>query len=175
MKLSLKLISLISVLSPVVLSSVVGSPESAAAKPTGMTGNYVGAGMSLGAFDDGQDANAPIVGGNIQTRYAIPQAPVSLRGSAIFNDQSVALVPMVSVDVPVTNRANVYLGAGYSFVPTDNVSPLGNQNSFVISPGVEASINEKFMVYSDAKIGIDGFDRGNATAMSFQVGAGYRF
>jgi len=34
----------------------------------------------------------------------------------LFNDESAALMPMISYDVPVTNNANIYLGAGYSFV-----------------------------------------------------------
>jgi len=35
-----------------------------------------------------------------------------------FNNETSAIMPMVSYDVPVTNNANVYL-VGYSFVEED--------------------------------------------------------
>jgi opacity protein-like surface antigen len=141
-----------------------------------MTQSYVGAGVSAGALDDGQVADAPFVGGNVQGRYAIPKTPISLRGSTIFNDQAVAIVPTLSYDLPVNNRTNVYLGVGYSFVPdTGNASPLGNQSTVVFSPGIETSVSKNLVLYSDAKIGLNGFEQGDATSMSVQVGAGYRF
>jgi hypothetical protein len=158
------------------LSAVLLAGENAQALPQGMTQSYVGGGVSVGALDDGQTLNAPAVGGNVQTRIAIPKTPVSLRGSAIFNDQAVALVPTVSFDIPVSDRANLYLGAGYSYVPnTGHTSPLGNQSTVVFNPGIEANVRNNMVVYSDAKIGLNGFKNDDATSMSVQFGAGYRF
>ncbi len=176
MKLTLQSISLSSVVSVLTFSAVLGFSQNAQALPQGMTQSYVGGGVSVGALDDGQAANAPFVGGNVQGRIAIPKAPVSLRGSAIFTDKSVALVPTVSYDLPITNNANLYLGVGYSYVPnTNHASPLGDQSTFVFSPGVEASVSKNLVLYSDAKIGLNGFKNGDATSMSVQAGAGFRF
>lgn len=169
-------ITLAASVSLLALSTVLGLAPKAQALPEGLTKSYVGGGVSVGALDDGQTVDAPFVGGNIQGRYALSKAPISLRASALFNDQAVALVPTVSYDIPVSKNANLYLGVGYSYVPnTGHASPLGDQSTVVFSPGLEANVNKNLVLYSDAKIGLNGFKNGDATSMSVQFGAGYHF
>jgi len=38
-------------------------------------------------------------------------------------------MPMISYDVPVTNNANIYLGAGYFCDGEWKTNPLGNKDS----------------------------------------------
>ncbi len=85
-------------------------------------------------------------------------------------------MPIISYDVPVTNNANVYAGVGYSFVEANGEpSPLGNDDSVVLTTGVEAGVTKDIVVYGDAKWGINAYEDSKADALSFQLGAGYRF
>jgi len=40
-------------------------------------------------------------------RVAIPNTPISARGAILFNNETSAIMPMVSYDVPETNNASV--------------------------------------------------------------------
>jgi len=83
---------------------------------------------------------------------------------------------LVSYDVSITNNANAYLGAGYSFVEARGQStPLGNKNAVVLTTGVEAELRRNIVLYGDAKLGIHAFENTSGSAVSFQAGAGYRF
>jgi hypothetical protein len=124
----------------------------------------------------GQDNDAATFGGNIQGRVTTSKAPVSLRGAVLFSDDTSAIMPMVSYDVPVTNNANVYVGAGYSFVEEDGQpTPLGNKNAPVVTVGAEAQLGRNVVVYGDTKLGIEAYEDSPASAVSIQAGAGYRF
>jgi len=80
----------------------------------------------------------------------IPNTPVSARGAILFNDESAALMPMISYDVPVTNNANVYLGAGFTLCDGEGkLTPLGNKDAVVLTTGLKLSQN--IVVYGDAK------------------------
>lgn len=145
-------------------------------RPTGTRGSYIGAGISAGVTNGGQTGDAATFGGNIQGRYAIPNTPLSARGAILFSDETSAIMPMLSYDVPVTNRANVYLGAGYSFVEANGKpTPLGNKDAVVLTTGIEAEASRNIMLYSDVKLGIDAYENTSVPAASFQVGAAYRF
>lgn len=156
------------VIAPVFLSSgqAIAAPTT---QPTGTNASYLGAGISVGVTNGAQ------VGGNVQGRFAIPNTPLSARGAVLFTDKSAALMPMVSYDVPITNNANVYLGAGYSFVTNDGTTPLGNQNAVVLATGVEAQVRRNIVVYGDAKLGIDAYKDSSGEAVSLQTGVAYRF
>lgn len=145
-------------------------------RPTGTKASYIGAGVSAGVTNGGQTGDAATFGGNIQGRYAIPNTPLSARGAILFSDETSAIMPMLSYDVPVTNRANVYLGAGYSFVEANGKpTPLGNKDAVVLTTGVEAEATKNIMLYSDVKLGIDAYENTSVPAASFQLGAAYRF
>ncbi len=165
-----------SALATLTLVSGLISAKSASAQPAGFDGSYVGAGVSAGATSGGQGNDPAAFGGNIQGRFAIPQSPVSVRGAVLWTDQTSAIMPMLSYDVPVSNNANVYVGGGYSFVESPGKNtPLGNRNSVVLTVGAEAEVVKDVVVYGDTKFGINAYQNSPASALSFQAGVGYRF
>ncbi len=176
MKRFLKSAVTVSTLSALVIAPVFMSAGEASARPTGTNASYLGAGISISATNNGKTSDDAGFGGNIQGRVAIPNTPISARGAILFNDQTSAIMPIVSYDVPVTNNANVYLGAGYSFVEEDGeLSPLGSKDAVVLTTGVEAEVRRNIVLYGDAKLGIDAYEDSSGSAVSFQLGAAYRF
>lgn len=152
------------------------SAGTASAGPIRFDDSYIGAGVSAGVTSGGQGDDAAKLGGNIQGRVAIPKVPVSVRGAVLFSDETSAIMPMVTYDQRISNNANVYVGAGYSFVEQDGKrTPLGNKNAPVITVGAEAGVLKNVVVYGDAKWGIDAYQNSSADALSFQAGVGYRF
>lgn len=142
----------------------------------GTDGNYIGAGLSVGVTEGGQTSDAPALGGNIQGRYDIKNSPISLRGSAIFTDENLAIIPSVSYDVALAKNVNGYLGVGYSVITNEaKTSPIGNQDSLILSMGGEAQVSNHVMVYGDAKWGINAYQNSPADAVSLQMGLGYKF
>ncbi|HBB31409.1 MAG TPA: hypothetical protein DDZ80_07520 [Cyanobacteria bacterium UBA8803] len=176
MKRSIKSIVALSALAATAIAPVVLSANRASAEPTGTKANYIGAGLSAGVTNGGQSGDAANWGGNIQGRVTTSKAPVSLRGAVLFNDDNTAIMPIVSYDIPVTNNANVYVGAGYSFVEDEGQpTPLGNSNAPVVTVGAEAQLGQNLVVYGDTKVGIEAYENSSASAVSFQAGAGVRF
>jgi hypothetical protein len=163
-----------SVLSLLAVIPVLSIANPASAQLIGMNGNYVGGGLSVGVTDSqGDDSD---LGGNVQGRFDVPLLPVSVRGAALFNDQTAALMPIVSYDVGVAPNTNLYVGAGYSFLADEGQSsPLGNQNAPVLTAGIETGITRNIALYGDAKLGIDAYRNSSDSAVSLQVGAAYRF
>lgn len=165
------------VFAPAFLSAGKASAQPAI-QPTGTDASYLGAGISAGVTNGGSsryDDNAKF-GGNVQGRLAIPNTPVSVRGALLFGGDTVAVMPMLSYDIPVTNNSNVYLGAGYSFIGKEGRStPLGNKDAVVLTAGVESQIKRNIILYGDAKLGIDAYEDSSAPAASIQAGAAYRF
>ena len=177
MKSILKKVTLFSALSALAIAPIVaaGAASAQPVRPTGLNGSYLGAGISVGLTDGGND-NGSDVGGTVQGRYDLPQAPVSLRGAALINGDGAALMPLITVDIPITNNANLYAGGGYSFVTGDNGSTLlGNQNAPVLTAGLEASVAPRVALFGDVKLGLDAYDNSSDAAVSAQVGAAYRF
>lgn len=176
MKLSLKSFATLSTLSALVMAPIFLGAGSASAQPVRFDGSYVGAGIGAGITNGGRDNDAATFGGNIQGRFAVPNAPVSVRGAVLFNGDNSAIVPSLSYDLPVSRNTNVYAGAGYSFVQNDGkASQLGNQDAAVLSAGVESEVTRGVVVYSDAKYGINAYQGSNAGALSLQAGVGLKF
>lgn len=176
MKRAFKSVVALSALAATAIAPVLLSAGSASAKPAGTDANYVGAGVAAGITNGGQQGDAATFGGNIQGRFAVPNTPVSVRGAVLFSDETSAIMPMVSYDVPVTNNANVYVGAGYSFVEEDGKpTPLGNSNAPVVAVGAEAQFGQSIVVYGDTKVGIEAYENSPASAVSIQGGVGVRF
>jgi Outer membrane protein beta-barrel domain len=150
--------------------------KTASAMPSGTKASYLGGGISTGFTNGGKTGDAATFGGNVQGRLAIPNTPISARGSILFSKETSAIIPMISYDIPVTNKANAYLGAGYSFVEANGKpTPLGNKNSVVLATGLETEVTKKIVFYTDAKLGIKAYENSPASAVSFQAGAAYRF
>lgn len=176
MKRTFKSVVALSALAATAIAPVLLSAGGASAKPAGTDANYIGAGVSAGVTNGGQDNDAATFGGNIQGRLTTDKAPVSLRGSVLFSDETSAIIPMVSYDVPVTNNANLYVGAGYSFVEENGQpTPLGNDDAPVVAVGAEAQVGKNIVIYGDTKLGIDAYKDSSASAVSIQGGAGFRF
>ncbi len=170
MKLSLKSIATVSALSAVAFVPMLLSASPASAQ---MAGSYIGAGIAAGVTEDA--AGDTSFGANIQGRFDVPVAPISVRGAALISD-SAALMPLVTYDIGIAPGANLYIGGGYSFVTDEGRStPLGDRSAPVATVGVEAAIRRNIVLYGDAKVGFDAYRNSNDAAVSLQVGAAYRF
>ncbi|QSJ19746.1 outer membrane beta-barrel protein [Nostoc sp. UHCC 0702] len=162
--------------SALTIASIIFSAGIAGAQTAGTNGNYIGAGIAAGATSGGQGNDDAQFGGNVQGRYAIPNAPVSVRGAVLFGGDATAIMPVVTYDLPIANNTNVYFGGGYSFVTDEGKNtPLGNENAPVITLGAESQVSKNIIAYGDAKWGIDAYRNSDADAVSFQAGLGYRF
>jgi hypothetical protein len=179
MKANLTKIATISTLSCLALIPNLLIPQSSLALndgEKGTKGSYLGAGISAGVTNGGQDGDAATLGGNIQARLAIPNAPISVRGAVLFSGENSAIIPMISYDLPITNSANAYFGVGYSFTVEDGKpTPLGNSDSVVLSLGGEVEVANRVMIYGDTKFGIKAYENSPASALSLQTGVAYRF
>ena len=176
MKLTLKSVFSITTLAATLIAPVLLSAGNASAQPKGTDANYVGAGISAGVTNGGQNADAANLGGNIQGRLTTSKAPVSVRGSVLFSEDTSAIMTMVTYDLPVAKNTNVYVGGGYSFVEENGKpTPLGNQDSPVVTVGAESQLGQNLVVYGDTKLGINAYQNSPASAVSVQVGAGVRF
>lgn len=182
MKLAKLLASTLAVAS-VIFSAGVASAQSAPTTATtqdlatrGMNGSYIGAGVSAGVTNGGRQNDAALFGGNVQGRYAIPNAPVSLRGSVLFGGDSTAIIPTLTYDAPIAKNTNVYIGGGYAFQTDEGqASQLGNKNAPVLTLGAETQVAKNIVVYGDAKWGISAYKGSDADAVSLQTGVGFRF
>lgn len=158
------------------IASIVLSAGIASAQTASTNGNYIGAGIAVGATSGGQGNDEAQVGGNIQGRYAVPKTPFSLRGSVLYGGDAAAIMPIVTYDAPIAKNTNVYFGGGYSFVTDEGQkTPLGNQNAPVVTLGIESEVSNNVIAYGDTKWGIDAYRNSDADALSFQAGLGYRF
>jgi len=178
MKFTLKSVVTFCALTATAIAPALLFAGNASANPTGTNANYVGGGVAAGVTNGGsvQGGDAATLGGNIQGRITTPKAPVSVRGAVLFSDETSAIMPIVTYDVPVTNNANVYVGGGYSFVESQGKpTPLGNRNAPVVTVGAEAAVGDNMVVYGDTKLGINAYQDSSASAVSFQAGAGFKF
>ncbi len=135
-------------------------------------GSYVGIGPSFGLTEGGRDQGREI-SGVIAGRYKLLELPLSLRAQALIGAHT-ALVPTVSYDFPINWQTDVYIGAGAAF-PIGGNTPVGDQTSFAIQPGIDYSVpNSNIVIFGNAVIGINAF-KGGGTATSLQGGVGVRF
>ncbi|MBD0389523.1 MAG: hypothetical protein ICV54_24230, partial [Nostoc sp. C3-bin3] len=109
-------------------------------------------------------------------RVKLGTTPFSARGNVLWSDKTSAIIPELSVDVPIANRTNAYLTGGYSFVEKDgSPTPIGNKDSVVVGAGVESEVANNFLVYTNAKVGIGAYQNSDTPAVSINGGLGYRF
>lgn len=145
----------------------------ASANP-GMDGSYLGVGLSIGVTEAA--GNNSEFGGTVQGRLAIPNVPLSLRGAVLFGGETVALTPAITYDIGIANNTNLYVGAGYSFIANEgNNTQLGNDSAPMLLAGVESAVNSNVVLFGDAKLALDAYENSSSSALSFQVGVGYRF
>lgn len=135
-------------------------------------GSYVGIGPSFGLAEGGRDEDREI-SAVVAGRYKFLRAPVSVRAQALIGE-NLAIVPTISYDFPLNWQTDVYLGAGAS-IPIGGNTPVGNQTSFVLQPGIDYALpNSDVVIFGNAIIAFDGYKRGG-TAASLQGGVGLRF
>jgi hypothetical protein len=138
-------------------------------------GSYIGIGPAVGLTSGGQDEPSR-TSGVLAVRYKFLEAPISLRAQAIIGDNT-AIVPVVSYDIPINWRTDVYIGAGASLVNGKTTTPLGNETSFVLQPGIDYVLpNSELVLFSNAIIAFDAYRNvSNRTAISVQAGIGLKF
>jgi hypothetical protein len=140
-------------------------------------GSYVGIGGSLGlteGVDDLGRAEDRENGVVVAARYKLLRVPISLRAQGIFGPDGTAVVPTISYDIPLTWQADVYVGAGGSFVSGN--TPVGDQSSFAVQPGIDYSVpNSRLVVFGNAIFSFDAYENDDKTAVSLQGGLGLRF
>jgi hypothetical protein len=138
-------------------------------------GSYIGVGGSVGLTDGGptEDSSA---GGVVALRYRILEIPVSLRAQVLISDAT-AVVPTVSYDIPLNWHTDAYIGAGVAIQDSNNdTSPIGNQTSFVIQPGIDYRVpRSRLVLFGNAIIAFDAYRDSGDTAASLQGGVGLRF
>jgi len=137
-------------------------------------GSYVGVGPSLG-FTENSAGEGRQLGGVVAVRYKLLELPFSLRGQALIGDNT-AVVPAVSYDLPLNWQTDVYLGAGLVFAGGNTPSPVGNQTSFALQPGIDYVIpNSNAVIFGNATIAFDAYGNGGGNAIAVQGGVGLRF
>ncbi|HEY9643093.1 MAG TPA: hypothetical protein V6C57_21575 [Coleofasciculaceae cyanobacterium] len=139
-------------------------------------GSYVGVGGTVGVTSGPNDSGTP-AGGVVAVRYRLLEVPISLRTQVLISDTT-AVVPTVSYDIPLNWQTDAYIGAGVAFQngSDNNASPVGNQTSFVIQPGIDYSFpSSNLVLFGNAIIAFDAYKNGGGTAAAFQGGLGVRF
>jgi hypothetical protein len=110
----------------------------------------------------------------IAGRYKLLEVPVSFRAQA-FIGSNVALVPTVSYDYPINWQTDAYIGAGVVLAGGDTPSPVGNKIGFALQPGIDYVVpNSNTVIFGNAIIAFDAV-RDGGTAFSLQGGVGLRF
>ncbi|MGH1394407.1 MAG: hypothetical protein ACRAVC_10280 [Trichormus sp.] len=177
MKNILKSLVAISALSSVIMTGfVINASQAAAETQKGTDASYVGAGFAAGVTEGGQTNDAPNFGGNLTGRVKLGNTPFSARGNILWNDKTSAIIPELSVDVPIANRTNAFVTGGYSFVEKNgSPTPLGNRDAVVVGAGIESEVANNFLVYTNAKVGLRAYENSPASAISINGGIGYRF
>lgn len=150
---------------------ILSLPSAASAQAA--YGSYIGAGAAFGLTEGGNDDGREI-SGVAAVRYRFLKAPISARAQVFIGDD-VAVVPTVSYDIPLSWQADAYIGAGVAFTSGDDSTPVGNETSFVIQPGIDYSLpNSNLVIFGNAIIAFDAYEDGG-TATSLQTGVGLRF
>lgn len=180
--------------------------QSASAQTAGFQGSYVGVSLDdalnsngFSGFMEGGSLNPQILEGVLRQGLLIPEgkasttsAPtnqqfqgrldlensaLSIRGTMYVNNNASAVLPTLTYDLPVSGNTNVYAGAGYALVRSQEggATPLGDRSGLVLSTGAETEVLPGLVVYGDAKLGVNTDSvRGNSP-MRLQIGVGRRF
>lgn len=167
--------AIVSIVSTSIVS--IGSLNPAPVAAQAAYGSYVGIGGSLGlteGVDNAGQAEDRQNGIVVAARYKLLRVPISLRAQGIFSPDGAAVVPTVSYDIPLTWQADLYVGAGGSFVSGN--TPVGDRSSFAIQPGIDYSVpNSRLVVFGNAIFSFDAYENDSKTAVSLQGGLGLRF
>jgi hypothetical protein len=147
----------------------------AAASAQAAYGSYIGIGGSFGVTDN-PNGDGGSGGGVIAFRYKFLELPMSVRAQALIGE-STAFVPTVSYDVPINWHTDAYIGIGAAIQDSnEKTSPIGNQTSFVLQPGIDHTFPySNVVLFGNAIIAFDAYKNSSGTAASVQGGVGVRF
>ncbi|NEQ47105.1 MAG: hypothetical protein F6K00_27620 [Leptolyngbya sp. SIOISBB] len=107
-----------------------------------------------------------------QGRLDLEGSAFSLRGNVYLDDEAAAIIPSVTYDISVMERANVYFGGGYAIINGQaQGTEIGDQNGFVLSAGAEAELLPGTIIYGNTQYGINTQADGERP-MTFQLGIG---
>lgn len=139
-------------------------------------GSYLGVGVSFGLSEGSAFAGEEkTTSALLAARYKFLEVPISLR-TQIMIGESTAVVPTISYDIPVNFDTDLYIGAGAALTGTVNSTPVGNQNAFVLQPGIDYAIpNSNLVLFGNAIFAFNAFRSSGGTATSLQTGVGFRF
>lgn len=136
-------------------------------------GSYFGVSPAVSVTDSSSQAQS--LGGAVSVRYKFLKLPISLRTQALIG-KNTALVPTVSYDIPLNWQTDAYLGAGFVLAGGESLSPVGNQTSLAIQPGIDYALpNSNTVIFGNAIIAVDGYKGSSGNAVSIQGGIGWRF
>jgi hypothetical protein len=123
----------------------------------GLEGHYVG-----GSFQTGSGLTSLSIYG----RYDVREFPISVRGSVAVidgsGDTNTFFQPAVTYDLPISDKANAYAGAGLAFGSGDSTAFL--------NAGAETEIATNVVAFGDLIVPLD-----NDADAGFGIGLGYRF
>ncbi len=154
--------------------AVAGFANAPAVQAQAAYGSYIGIGPAVGLTRGGQNEPSR-TSGVLAVRYKFLEAPISLRAQAIIGDNT-AIVPVVSYDIPLNWHTDAYIGAGASLVNGKTTTPVGNETSFVLQPGIDYVLpNSQVVLFGNAIIAFDAYRKGGSTAVSVQAGVGLKF
>jgi hypothetical protein len=167
----------ISALSVLVVAPLITSAGKASAESKkGTDASYVGIGFAPGLTNGGQNGDAATFGGQLVGRAKLGASPLSVRGQINFSDETSAIIPHLTVDVPIAPNTNGFIGGGYQFVEDKGKpTPSGNRNGVAIVAGVESEVAKNFLLYGNATVGVNAYRNSSASAVSVGTGIGYRF
>jgi len=155
--------------------SAIAPVLSAQAQPA--YGSYVGVGAGFGLTSGNTSLNeSATTSGLVSARYKFLEFPVSIR-TQILVGSSTAVVPTVSFDVPLNFDTDLYIGAGGALSNTTNSTPVGNQNSWVIQPGIDYTVpNSNLVIFGNVIFAFNAYrNSSGTTATSLNTGLGFRF
>jgi hypothetical protein len=149
-----------------ITSTALVATMASPAMADGLRNSYVGPGIAVGV--NGQGAAASLVG-----RVAVPAGSVdfSLRPQLNFYDSFEGAIG-ATVDVPVAQDMNVYLGGGGAFRSEESTGILTKTDSSVayVQVGAEYGVSESVALYLDGKVAF-----GQETVFVPTIGMAYRF
>jgi len=165
-------------------------PFPAEADSPGMEGSYVGVTLEGQALGDSARSlvrgtgsggwlvdqvfgRHPQAERQFQGRVDLPDFPLSVRGTMVVGEDIRAVMPSLSYDVPLGNRANVFAGAGYAIVRDGEQTVVGDRDGLVLTAGAEAALNRSLVIYGDVRIRPDG--AAQPENLRLQFGFGHRF
>jgi hypothetical protein len=112
----------------------------------------------------------------LQGRLDLPNSRISIRGTIDAREQSRTITPMFSYDFPVADNANIYAGAGYSFIDQQSgTTPTGDRNGLVLNAGAEAAVGHQFVIYGNVRFRPSAQRTIDNNPVQVQVGIGHRF